>query len=138
MYVYIILFGMTSHHHVCIEAKSQTIRRMQSNLETWDKQLEEIFHKKAHNGMYEHMCFSLQSLCGICVIYRPYMILGWSPDTVARSEIDKREKKFEELTEIYNTECERRRATEQERDTLTDNLVCLHNTTIIYMYSTQS
>ena len=33
------------------EAKSQTIRRMQSNLETWDKQLEEVLHKKARNGI---------------------------------------------------------------------------------------
>ncbi len=32
------------------EAKSQTIRRMQSNLEEWDKQLQEICEKKTKNG----------------------------------------------------------------------------------------
>ena len=32
------------------EAKSVTIRRMQSNLEEWDKQLEEISTKKVQNG----------------------------------------------------------------------------------------
>ena len=32
------------------EAKSVTIRRMQSNLEEWDRELQEICKKKAKNG----------------------------------------------------------------------------------------
>lgn len=40
----------TPFKYPCTEAKSQTIRRMQSSLETWDKQLEEIAVKKSHNG----------------------------------------------------------------------------------------
>jgi len=34
-----------------LEAKSATIRRMQSNLEDWDQQLQDICNKKATNGM---------------------------------------------------------------------------------------
>ena len=38
--------------YVMSEAKSQTIRRMQSSLEDWDKQLEEIVQKKSQYGQY--------------------------------------------------------------------------------------
>ena len=55
--------------------------------------------------------------------------VGVSIDTVTRSEIDKRDKQREELTEQYNTECEKGRATEQERDTLTNNLVHINAVT---------
>ena len=95
------------------EAKSQTIRRMQSNLETWDKQLEEIVQKKTQNGT-KHL---LLILCSYCFIF--------TIDSVTRSEIEKRDYQREELTGKYNTECESRRKTEQERDTLTVELV--HN-----------
>ena len=40
--------------HVMSEAKSQTIRRMQSSLEDWDKQLEEIVQKKSQYGQYNY------------------------------------------------------------------------------------
>jgi len=34
------------------EAKSVTIRRMQSNLEEWDRKLQDICDKKAKNGEF--------------------------------------------------------------------------------------
>jgi myosin heavy subunit len=74
------------------EAKSQTIRRMQSSLETWDKQLEEILHKKAHNDM------------------------------VTKTELEKRDQQLEELTVRYNRECVKRQHTELERDNVTTEL----------------
>ena len=44
-------------------------------------------------------------------------------DSITRSEIEKRDRQLEELTEHYNSECETRRATELERDNLTTKLV---------------
>lgn len=44
-------------------------------------------------------------------------------DSITRSEMEKRETELEELTGRYTTECEMRRAVEQERDNLTTELV---------------
>ena len=33
-----------------VEAKSITIRRMQSNLEVWEEKLKELYEKKKENG----------------------------------------------------------------------------------------
>ena len=105
-----------SHSHVFFtEAKSQTIRRMQGSLETWDKQLEEIVQKKTHNGRHQH-CM-MHKLLSVTLVY---MYL----DSVTRSEIEKRNHQLEELTGQYNRECETKEQTEEERDKLTLELVC--------------
>ena len=50
-----LMTPISSYNYIHTEAKSQTIRRMQSSLETWDKQLEEIVLKKSHNGLSERV-----------------------------------------------------------------------------------
>lgn len=42
---------------------------------------------------------------------------------MTRSEIKKRDGQLEELTAQYNSECELRRSTEQDRDNITAELV---------------
>ena len=96
------------------EAKSQTIRRMQSNLETWDRQLEEIATKKTHNG--EHAVKP-------CVLTCLQQQSSVTAESLARSEIEKRDQQLEELTGQYNRECGIRRSVEQERENLTTELV---------------
>lgn len=54
MLAYAWLLAQSQTPVLCTEAKSQTIRRMQSSLETWDKQLEEIALKKSHNGQLNY------------------------------------------------------------------------------------
>ena len=38
------------YFYLNVEAKSVTIRRMQSNLEVWEEKLKELYEKKKENG----------------------------------------------------------------------------------------
>ena len=105
------------------EAKSQTIRRMQSSLETWDRQLEEILHKKAQNGSYSAYHI-IRSHCELCVCV-PSPRVAVTQDVVTRSELGKRDQQLEEVTGRYDRECEKRQQTEQERDNLHTELVII-------------
>ena len=44
------LFIATNAFYLYVEAKSVTIRRMQSNLEVWEGKLKEVYEKKKENG----------------------------------------------------------------------------------------
>jgi len=46
------------------EAKSATIRRMQSSLEDWDKKLDDINAKKIKNGEWKTQVYTCMCVCG--------------------------------------------------------------------------
>ncbi|KAL5510761.1 hypothetical protein EMCRGX_G006362 [Ephydatia muelleri] len=74
------------------EAKSETIRRMQRNLEEWNEELKAIHEKKMKN------------------------------ETIQKSELAKRDERISKLTNQYTSEHEVRTKTERERSQLSQEL----------------
>lgn len=74
------------------EAKSATIRRMQNNLEEWERQLKEISEKKTKN------------------------------DELYQSSLQNRDQEIKQLSQRLASETRLRKKTEKERDQLSGNL----------------
>ena len=50
MFILVTTKFSTQIFYFNVEAKSITIRRMQSNLEVWEEKLRELYEKKKENG----------------------------------------------------------------------------------------
>lgn len=98
------------------EAKSATIRRIQNNLEDWNKQLEEIVEKKERDGRQYNSYLS------------DHLILLL--DTIVQSEVEKRDAEIEDLKKKYSVEMKLRMKVEKKCDNMAKQLVSSYIYTI--------
>ena len=90
---------------------------MQERLEDWDEKLIGIAEKKKRNGT---------AVCNRSLDLLIKLKNSCQPDELLREEIKQRNEKISDLSNKYNTECQIRSRTEEERKNLSEKLVQMH------------